>query len=44
MKEKLTEAKALPQKRNQRDYSMGFKLSVISQVEKGEMTYKQAQK
>ena len=31
-------------KRSQRDYTMGFKLSVISQVEKGEMTYKQAQK
>src|SRR3990172_4700014 len=32
------------QKRTQRDYKMGFKLSVVSQVEKGEMTYKQAQK
>lgn len=31
-------------KRTQRDYNLGFKLSVISQVEKGEMTYKQAQK
>lgn len=31
-------------KRTQRDYKMGFKLAVISQVEKGEMTYKQAQK
>ena len=31
-------------KRTQRDYNMGFKLAVISQVEKGEMTYKQAQK
>ena len=31
-------------KRTQRDYSLGFKLSVISEVEKGEMTYKQAQK
>jgi len=31
-------------KRTQRDYTMGFKLSVISQVEKGDMTYKQAQK
>jgi transposase len=30
-------------KRSQRDYSMGFKLSVIGQVEKGELTYKQAQ-
>ena len=32
------------EKRSQRDYPMGFKLEVISQVEKGEMTYKQAQK
>ncbi len=32
------------QKRTQRDYPLGFKLSLISQVEKGEMTYKQAQK
>lgn len=31
-------------KRSQRDYNLGFKLQVISQVEKGEMTYKQAQK
>ena len=30
-------------KRTQRDYNLGFKLSVVSQVEKGEMTYKQAQ-
>jgi transposase-like protein len=31
-------------KRTQRDYNLGFKLAVISQVEKGEITYKQAQK
>ena len=31
-------------KRTQRDYTMGFKLSIVSLVEKGEMTYKQAQK
>jgi len=31
-------------KRTQRDYNLGFKLSIVSQVEKGEMTYKQAQK
>ena len=30
-------------RRSQRDYNLGFKLSVVSQVEKGEMTYKQAQ-
>lgn len=32
------------EKRSQRDYNLGFKLAVVSQVEKGEMTYKQAQK
>jgi transposase-like protein len=31
-------------KRSQRDYGMAFKLAVISQVEKGEMTYKEAQR
>lgn len=31
-------------KRTQRDYTFGFKLSVVDQVEKGELTYKQAQK
>jgi len=31
-------------KRTQRDYNLGFKLAVVYQVEKGEMTYKQAQK
>lgn len=31
-------------KRTQRDYTMGFKLQVIAAVEKGDMTYKQAQK
>lgn len=30
-------------KRTQRDYNMGFKLAVVEQVEKGELTYKQAQ-
>jgi transposase-like protein len=30
-------------KRTQWDYNLGFKLAVISQVEKGELTYKQAQ-
>ena len=29
--------------RTQRDYNMAFKLAVVAQVEKGEMTYKQAQ-
>ncbi|ABI69991.1 hypothetical protein [Shewanella frigidimarina] len=26
-------------KRTQRDYTLGFKLAVVSQVEKGELTY-----
>lgn len=30
-------------KRTQRDYTMAFKLSVVEQVEKGELTYKEAQ-
>lgn len=30
-------------RRSQKDYNMAFKLAVISLVEKGEMTYKQAQ-
>lgn len=30
-------------KRTQRNYSLAFKLAVVDQVEKGEMTYKQAQ-
>lgn len=30
-------------RRSQRDYTLAFKLSVVEQVEKGEMTYKQAQ-
>ena len=30
-------------RRSQRDYNMGFKLSVVSAVENGDMTYKQAQ-
>lgn len=30
-------------KRTQRDYSQAFKLSVVEQVEKGELSYKQAQ-
>ena len=30
-------------RRSQRDYPLGFKLSVVAQVEQGDMTYKQAQ-
>lgn len=31
-------------KRTQRDYSLAFKLSVVEQVEKGELSYKEAQR
>lgn len=31
-------------KRTQRDYTLGFKLGVVEEVEKGSLTYKQAQK
>lgn len=31
-------------KRTQKDYTLGFKLAVVEQVEKGDFTYKQAQK
>ncbi|WP_337050827.1 helix-turn-helix domain-containing protein, partial [Elizabethkingia meningoseptica] len=31
-------------KRTQRDYPMVFKLGIVDRVEKGEFTYKQAQK
>ena len=31
-------------KRTQRDYSLAFKLQVVEEVEKGDFTYKQAQK
>jgi transposase-like protein len=38
-KEKRSEVK-----RTQGDYNLGFKLEVVSEVETGEMTYKQAQR
>jgi len=31
-------------RRSQRDYGMAFKLAVVGQVEKGELTYKEAQR
>lgn len=31
-------------RRSQRDYGLAFKLQVIAEVEKGELTYKQAQR
>lgn len=36
-------SKPIIPKRTQRDYTLGFKLSVVEQVEKGQLTYKQAQ-
>ncbi len=30
-------------KRTQRDYTLGFKLQIVDAIEKGDMTYKQAQ-
>ena len=33
-----------PEKRSQRDYNLGFKLAVISQVEKDKLTNRQVQK
>ena len=39
--EKPTEKKS---KRSQRDYTLGFKLAVVAEVEQGDLTYKQAQK
>jgi len=34
----------IKKKRTQRDYSLAFKIQVITEVEKGEFTYKQAQR
>ena len=39
--DKITRAR---RKRTQRDYTLGFKLAVVEQVEQGLMTYKQAQR
>jgi transposase-like protein len=35
---------AVEGKRTQRDYTLAFKLGVVGAIEKGEMTYKQAQR
>ena len=40
MESKQTQIK----RRSQRDYSLAFKLQVVSEVEKGELSYKHAQK
>lgn len=40
----MESSKNIKKKRTQRDYTMAFKLMVVNQVEKGEMTYKEAQR
>jgi len=40
----MTNSSKQRSKRTQRDYTLGFKLAVVEQVEKGDLTYKQAQK
>lgn len=42
--EKLKTINSRRKKRTQKDYTLGFKLGVIEQVEKGDMTYKEAQR
>ena len=39
----MEKGKIKRKKRSQRDYSMAFKLAVVSEVEKELLTYKQAQ-
>jgi transposase-like protein len=39
----MEETENKSRKRTQRDYNLGFKLAVVEQIEKGEMSYKQAQ-
>jgi transposase-like protein len=40
----MRKADSAKKKRSQRDYNMGFKLAVVQDIEKGILTYKQAQK
>jgi len=40
----MKEQELTKEKRTQRDYTLAFKLSIVSQVEKGNYTYRQAQK
>jgi len=40
----MKKADTAKKKRSQRDYNIGFKLAVVQEVEKGNLTYKQAQK
>jgi transposase-like protein len=40
----MKKAESVMKRRSQRDYSLAFKLQVVQQVEKGELTYKKAQR
>jgi transposase len=40
----MKKAEKQSERRSQRDYSLTFKLQVVQQVEKGELTYKKAQR
>lgn len=40
----MDKSTAARRRRSQRDYTLGFKLAVVEQVEKGQLTYKQAQR
>ncbi len=40
----MKKAEKRVERRSQRDYSLAFKLQVVGQVEKGELTYKRAQR
>ena len=40
----MSTAGSVSKKRTQRDYTLAFKLQVIEEVEKGSLTYKQAQR
>ncbi len=42
--EKLKNKSLVIKKRTQKDYTLGFKLGIVMLVEKGDMTYKQAQR
>lgn len=42
--EKVETKEEQRQKRSQKDYSLSFKLAIVTEVEKGQLTYKQAQR
>lgn len=39
----MKQTSLIARRRSQRDYTLGFKLSIIERIENGDMTYKQAQ-